>query len=122
MSETPPTPRAPAGLKADGRALWKAIHAVYDFEEAPERLVVLAEACRTADVVRRLQTIVDNADDLRVRGSQGQPVAIPELAELRQYKALLASLLKAVNLPGEEDVLTRSDLGKIGARARWARG
>ncbi|HEX3732241.1 MAG TPA: hypothetical protein VHU91_04880 [Mycobacteriales bacterium] len=61
---------------------------------------------------------MDAAYDLRVLGSQGQPVARPELGELRQYRALLASLLKAVNCPDDEDVLTRSELGKPGAKAR----
>jgi outer membrane receptor protein involved in Fe transport len=37
----------------------------------------------------RLQAVVDGADDLRVRGSYGQPEGMPELAELRQYRRLL---------------------------------
>jgi len=120
MSETPLIPKAPPGLKANGKAIWRALHAAYDFEDCPEKLVILSEACRTADVVRRLQAIVDCADDIRVRGSQGQPVAMPELCELRQYRALLASLLKAINCPDDNDVLTRSELGKLGAKARWS--
>ena len=120
MPETPTIPKAPQGLKTDGRAIWRALHTAYSFEDCPEKLVILAEACRTADVVKRLQALVDDADDLRVRGSQGQPVAMPELGELRQYRALLASLLKAINCPDDDDVLTRSELGKIGARARWS--
>ncbi len=120
MTETATIPRAPAGLKAAGKAIWREIHAVYEFEDAPEKLIILESACRVADVAARLQKIVDDADDLRVRGSQGQPVQAPEVAELRQYRALLASLLKAVSLPGDDEVLTRSELGRMGAQARWS--
>lgn len=56
------------------------------------------------DVIDRLQAVVDDAADLRVRGSQGQPVSLPELAELRQYRSLLASLLKALALPDTEEL------------------
>lgn len=112
-------PRAPRGLDSRGRQLWREIHAVYDFAEAPERAILLEEACRTADVIKRLQEVVDAAADLRVRGSQGQPVAMPEIAELRQYRSLLTSLLKALALPDDEDSWSRSQLGKAGAQARW---
>ncbi len=115
-----PIPRAPRGLKARGREVWRELHRTYVFDECPEKLILAEEAARTADVVARLQKLVDESADLRVRGSQGQPVAAPEVAELRQYRALLASLMKALSLPDEEsDGLTRSQLGKIGARARW---
>ncbi|WP_236724597.1 hypothetical protein [Mycobacterium avium] len=120
-----PIPKAPAGLKAKGRQLWRELHRVYSFDDCPEKLVVLENACRTADVVARLQAVVDEAEDLRVRGSQGQPVAAPEVGELRQYRALLSSLLKALTLPDEKETaggtgkLTRSQLGRLGAQARW---
>ncbi|MGV0906979.1 hypothetical protein [Mycobacterium novum] len=44
---------------------------------------------------------------------------MPELQELRQYRALLVQLLKALGCPDDEDTLTRSELGKLGAAARW---
>ena len=119
MADKPEIPRAPTGLLAGGKQLWRELHAVYDFTEAPEKQAILEEACRTADVVKRLQAIVDGADEIRVRGSQGQPVAMPELLELRQYRALMVQLLKALGCPDDEDTLTRSELGKLGATARW---
>ncbi|MGO9385047.1 MAG: hypothetical protein ACLP4W_23895 [Mycobacterium sp.] len=70
----------------------------------------------------RLQKLVDEAQDLRVRGSQGQPVSIPEIAELRQYRALLNTLIKSLMLPDEDEAsgpLTKSQIGRMGARARW---
>lgn len=119
MADKPPIPRAPTGLSTRGRQLWKELHAVYDFADAPEKTAILEEACRTADVVKRLQAIVDAADEIRVRGSQGQPVAMPELQELRQYRALLVQLLKALGCPDDDEQLSRSELGKLGAAARW---
>lgn len=124
MTDLPPIPKAPKGLKTRGRQLWRELHRTYDFSECPEKLIILEEACRTADVAARLQTVVDAADDLRVRGSQGQPVAAPEVGELRQYRSLLTSLLKALTLPDEDEIastrkLTRSQLGRLGAQARW---
>ena len=123
-AETEPiiVPKCPAGVKARGKHLWTQLHETYDFEDAPEKLILLEEAARTADVVKRLQGIVDAADGLRVHGSQGQPVAMPELGELRQYRALLAQLLKALTLPDDEESFSRSQLGKAGAAARWNRG
>ena len=83
-------PRAPKGLGPRGRALWRELNETFDFSSDPHRRFLLEDAARTADLVARMQEVVDNAADLRVRGSQGQPVAMPEVAELRQYRALLA--------------------------------
>lgn len=120
----PTIPRAPSGLKNEGRRLWRSILTAYDFGGCPEKLIVLENAARTADVVDRLQKVVDEADDLRVRGSQGQPVAAPEVSELRQYRAQLAALIKGLTLPDEDEQdghLTKSQVGRLGAQARWSR-
>ena len=116
----------PVGLRDAGRTLWLRLHEQYDFTTAPERLTLLEQACRTADVVGRLQDTVDQAAEWRTRGSQGQVVSIPELNELRQHRAQLATLIRALGLPDEEETtsggyLTRSELGKRGAAARWGK-
>lgn len=118
-SEVLEIPKFPTGLKTRGQQIWTEIHQVFDFSEAPDKQIILEEACRTADVVKRLQTVVDKASGLRVNGSQGQPVAMPEIPELRQYRALLTSLMKALALPDEDEGWSRSKLGKAGAAARW---
>jgi hypothetical protein len=112
----------PDGLREKGLTLWQRLIAEYDFGAAPEKLLILEEAARTADMVARLQAIVDEAQELRVRGSQGQPVAMPEVTELRQYRAQMASLLDKLRLPEEdvEGVMTRSQLARHAARARWS--
>ena len=113
----------PDGLRDRGTELWVRLTAEYDFSAAPEKLLILEEAARTADMVDRLQRIIDAADDLRVRGSQGQPVALPEIAEARQWRAQLASLLDKLRLPEEETegAMTRSQLARHAAQARWSK-
>ena len=111
----------PVGLREKGLALWQRLTAEYDFGAAPEKLLILEEAARTADMVDRLQRVVDDGD-LRVRGSQGQPVSAPEVQELRQYRAQFAALLDKLRLPEDdtEGAMTRSQLGRHAARTRWA--
>jgi hypothetical protein len=75
---------APRGLGRRGEALWRDLHEQFDFGLDPHRSALVEDACRTIDMIDRLQAVVDGAEDLRVRGSQGQPVGMPELAELRQ--------------------------------------
>lgn len=70
-------PRAPNGLKRGGKALWKDLHQQFDFTADPHRSALIEHACRTADMIDRMQAVVDGAEDLRVQGSQGQPVGCP---------------------------------------------
>ena len=125
-------PKPPPGLKSAGTALWKQITDSYDFTNAVEQLYTLESACRTADVVARLQDLVDSAEDLATRGSQGQQVALPHLTELRQYRNLMVSLIKSLNLPAEEDTgtawspsghkpMSRTESARKAANARWGR-
>jgi len=113
--------KPPRGLKARGKRLWVDLQGAYDFSEAPERLFLLEEACRVADLIDRLQQVVSGAADLRVRGSQGQPVALPELPELRQYRALFASLIKSLGLPDADDSNSPKSFSRLGNEARWGK-
>jgi hypothetical protein len=122
----PDSPKPPKGLGERGLELWHRIVAGYEgFDEAPEKLILLEEAARTADLVARLQAAVDADDDLTTKGSMGQRVASPHLTELRQYRTQLASLLNRLVAGAGEDsdtggtVLSRSDVGRLGAAARW---
>jgi hypothetical protein len=83
--------------------------------------MVAEEACYLADEIERLRRVVRGAgEDTRVRGSQGQPVSMPEVADLRNNQSLLLSMLKSIRMPDDgEGRLTRSQVGKIGATARW---
>jgi hypothetical protein len=125
-----PIPKAPTGLKAAGRRFWNQIHAEYEFDGSPELTLLVEDAARTADVVARLQKIVDTAQNLRCPGSKGQEVAIPELDALRQYRAQFAALIRQLDLPapesdeddaaGRDRPMTRSESGRVAAAARWS--
>ena len=102
MAETAPKteiPKAPKGLRAAGRRFWREIHSEYDFGGSPELVLLVEEASRTADVVARLQAVVDEAETLRTKGSRNQDVAIPELDALRAYRAQYAALIRQLELP-----------------------
>jgi len=126
-TETLPVPRCPRGLREAGKRFWREIHSRYEFIACPEVVLLLEEAARTADVLARLQQIVDTAPELRCRGSRGQDVAIPELDALRAYRSQFAALIKQLDLPAADDEgdsgsggpMSRSQAGRIAASARW---
>lgn len=133
------SPRPPAELGAAGRAFWRETVAEYDL--TPDALLVLRAVCDELDLIERVRA--DMAEQsTTVRGSQNQPVANGLLAELRQHRALLATLLGRLNRmgvwsddnqgddePDDPDFLpdprakvtplSRSAAGRIGAAARW---
>jgi hypothetical protein len=123
---TPKKHKTPRGLKEKGLETWR-LSEVYDFSDCPEKLLLLEEAARTADIIDRLQKIVDETKDLRVRGSAGQPVGIPELDSLRAYKASYQAALRGLNFPSEDEEsgggdrrpMSRTQVARLAARARW---
>lgn len=129
MEDTTPPPEPPACLKDAGSRFWVDLFAEYEFPGSPEMVMLVEEAAKTADVVARLQRIVDEAPMLRTRGSRGQDVAIPELDALRAFRAQFAALVRQLDLPGREPEdedddrqrpMTRSEVGRRAAAARWA--
>lgn len=113
----------PDGLGSAGRKLWESIAGAGLYEFRADELRVLDDACRTADIIAKLEDEL-GGQSLTVRGSQGQPVANPMLAELRQYRALLRGHLKALNLPDDDDgraALARSTKARNAAEGRWKR-
>ena len=73
--------RKPTGLGPKGSKFWGQIADEYALEDTPEVALILEQACRTLDIVERLQRIVDEAPSLQVNGSRGQPAPLPELTE-----------------------------------------
>lgn len=108
---TAETPKPPAGLRASGRALWRAVLGTYDLEQ--HELTMLREACRTADSIDGLQNLIDD-EGLMGETSQGRRVH-PALVELRQQRIAFARLLTALRVPtGEEDGRTQQRGGTRG--------
>jgi hypothetical protein len=101
---------------------------LFDFAEEPGKVQILAQACRVADVIAEIDDAADEAR-LTVKGSMGQPVISPFIAEARVQRALLAQLLGRLGLPdNDEDVeagelrARRSGAGRAAAKTRWNRG
>src|SRR3954453_1165781 len=78
-----------------GARLWNRVLADYELSE-PE-LVLLREACRTADAVEELHGYVHE------QGTMVDGRANPALVELRQQRILLARLVVALRVPLNDD-------------------
>jgi hypothetical protein len=102
-------PAAPRGLKASGKALWKAVSGPFELE--PHELSILREVCRTADAIDALQAVVDVQGVLN-ESSQGTRVH-PALVELRAQRLAYTKLIGALELPAP-DV---ESVGPYGVRA-----
>lgn len=117
-------PKMPAQLGVEGQLLWSSVMAAHP-SLGPDVLRVLTDASREADIVQRLEDELRDAP-LMVRGSQGQKVASPLVSEVRQHRAVLSALLKALRLPmtkgaAEQADQVASEQARAAARARWDR-
>jgi hypothetical protein len=68
----------------------------------PAELANLAEACRTADELDRLEKAVRALPELTTTGSAGKLKPHPLLAELRAHRMLLGRLVTASALPNTD--------------------
>lgn len=113
-------PRAPAGLGAPGRTLWRAVTDGYTLRE-DERQALVA-ACRTLDELARLEAALKDAPVV-VAGSKGQERPNPLFAEVRSHRLALKALLASVGLTDAEADrhagAARSSAGRKLARQRW---
>ena len=107
MSRSEALPRAPAGTRGPGRALWTSVVAAFVLDE-PE-LVLLREAVRTVDLLDLLDAEVREHGPM-VAAAQGQKVN-PAAVEARAQRIALARLLAALRLPLGDD-------GDVAAGAR----
>lgn len=120
---TPPKP--PRGLKTGGRRLWLAV--VDDYNLDGQGLELLAQACRTVDVIAALDAVVA-AEGTMSTSSQG-PRVHPALVESRQQRSTLRQLVGSLGLDlDDEDVdpaasaMARSNQARMAARARHGSG
>ena len=81
--------RAPSGLSASGRALWREINR--DYGLAAHETAILVQCCRVVDRLDAIEGELSGAE-LTVTGSTGQPRAHPLLAEQRAQMRVLESL------------------------------
>jgi hypothetical protein len=89
---------APHDLGDAGAALWAAVQGTYTLTEY--EAVLLASACRHADLIARLELLL--ADGLVSVGSAGQPRLSAAVGELRQSRLALSRLLTDLALPVDD--------------------
>ncbi|MCK6095490.1 terminase [Micrococcus sp. EYE_162] len=107
-------PRAPRGLKAGGKRLWRAV--ADEFELAEHELSVLLQAARTVDALDELERIV-NAEGVTHESPQGVR-AHPALVEARQQRVTLAKLVASLRIPLEDEQQAgRLPQQRVGIRA-----
>ncbi|MGE2737346.1 hypothetical protein [Mycolicibacterium vaccae] len=96
-------PKTPNGLDAEGSKLWREIVGTFDVVEEPHKRRILFDACKTADLIDRLDTAM-NGQELTAKGSMGQLVIHPLIAQSQAARTQLAQLLSRLNFaPPEED-------------------
>jgi hypothetical protein len=113
-------PRAPAGLAERGRRLWRDVLGSYLLTPG-EREVLLA-LCHAVDQLGKVNAELVGAP-LTVKGSRGQQVPNPLLAEARAYDKTIESLQRALCLPapGQTAGAWRNPHTKSAVDARWSR-
>ena len=123
MSDSWKPERAPKGLSGRSNKFWSTVTAKYDLR--PDEYRLLEDSCRTMDVVDALQ-VSFRGEPLTVVGGRGQVTVHPLLVELRQQRIVLASLLKQLGLPSEEEGESGTVLGfprsvqaRKAAMSRW---
>ena len=104
--------RQPTGLEARGAELWEAALASSDFDAAG--LLLLGEACRTADIIERLSAalrsgssewvrLAEEAEVLADGAARVQIVVNPLLGEVRQQRIALRTMLAHLKLGKVEE-------------------
>lgn len=109
------TPKPPAGSRAAGRRLWRAVTSVYVLDQHEADL--LTEACRTLDLLERLDAAV-RRDGPLVDGPQGLR-AHPGAVEARQQRIVFARLVSALRLPDGVEADAGRRQRRVGVRGTY---
>lgn len=92
--------KAPDGLGSEGVALWDSVASKYALRV--DELSVLRSACKLADRIDMLESAhVELGSPVLTRGSMGQDVIHPLIAELKAHHAALSALLGKLKLPDD---------------------
>lgn len=113
----------PVGLADGGRTLYRAVSSGRELRPDESRL--LLDAARECDLIDAMQAAL-SAAPLIVKGSTGQEVVNPLVSELRQHRATLNALLRALSLADSdtsaaEGAHAAREAAVALARARWDR-
>ena len=89
----------PEGLGESGRELWDSV--VGEFELDKHEMLLLLQACRTADRLDRLELEAASLP-VSLANHRGDQVASPAMVEARHQSITLARLLAALRMPSGE--------------------
>lgn len=106
-----------------GTRLVETITNTFDFSEEPGKQAILERAARTADTIEALEAEAAT-QSLISKGSMGQAVINPLVAEARAQTSLLDKLLKSLGLPdSDEDTAAKAEQrqrqARKAAQTRW---
>ena len=106
-----------------GARLVESITSEFDFSLEPGKQAILEHAARTADTIAALEAEA-STQSLTAKGSMGQAVINPLVAEARAQTSLLDKLLKSLGLPySDEETAARAEQrrrqAKKAAQTRW---
>lgn len=113
------TADAPATLSTPGRTVWDAIVGKYDLR--PDELRTLEDVCAITDMVAALsQAWEDEGRPLTTKGSMGQLVIHPLIAEIKGQRMARNALWRQLKLPDEAGSTTAAmNPQREGGNARW---
>jgi len=113
---------APDDLGDDGCALWENVTA--QFILRVDEFPLLAEMCRTVEMLRILRSALTASGTVTSLGSRNQETAHPLLAEIRGFQASLLRIQSQLGLPDAEDHAGATPAARKSKRAaniRWMR-
>ena len=103
---------------AAGQSLWDSVAGTYTLRV--DEQAILARACKTADRLDELEAAhIELGRPFLTRGSMGQDVIHPLIAEIRVHEAHLSAQLAKLKLPdtpGGE----KANQQRAAAQSRWA--
>lgn len=118
----PKRPEPPKGLQGPGRGLWERMHATLadDLRFSAKELELLRRACSLADREAALAGLIEQ-DGMMTKGSTGQMVLHPAVAELRHVESALTSLLTRISTEDSEGkpLTMKQQRARTAADARW---
>jgi hypothetical protein len=111
-------PRAPDGLSEGGTVLWSSVTGAYEL--SPAELETLRQACRTVDMIARLDAVLAVQDPVQETAA-GTPKAHPLLASVADQRRVLTGLFRDLSLPMPDEMTgrRRAPAAVAAAQARW---
>jgi hypothetical protein len=109
----------PVGLLETGLALW--VSYATEFQLQPNELRWLEDACRLADIMAALRE-ASIGQPLLTKGSTGQDVLNPLIAEQKTHATAVGSLLARIKLPADSSAGAVVNQNRAAASSSWAPG